>query len=64
MLQFFTPWYGWGSTCMRCGREFADGEWLALPFARGVRKRNIDAAKRKWRKLPPVSNNHYGIEHD
>lgn len=62
LLQFFTPWYGWHSTCLRCGREWADGEWLRLDFVRGVRQRNIEAAKKRWRALPPVSANHYGVD--
>lgn len=53
MLAFFTPWHGWHSTCLRCGREWMDGEWAALEFARGARQRNIDAAKRRWRAMPP-----------
>lgn len=62
ILAFFTPWYGWHSTCLRCGREWGDGEWLALPFARGARQRNIEQAKRQWRAMPPRSENHFGVE--
>ena len=62
MLAFFTPWYGDNCTCLRCGREWADGEWLHLEFARGVRARNIENAKRKWRVMPPVSANHFGFD--
>lgn len=57
-LGFFTPWYGHDSTCLRCGREWCDGEWVALPFCRGARAENIEAAKRKWRSLPPMRDNH------
>ena len=60
MLAFFTPWYGWESTCIRCGREFGDGEWLPLPFNRFCRKENVAAAKSLWRKMPPKSQNHFG----
>ena len=60
MLQFFTPWYGWDSTCLRCGRKWCDGEWMPLEFARGARKTNIQRAKERFRKMPPVSKNHYG----
>lgn len=60
-IEFFTPWYGWDSTCIRCGRKWADGEWLPLPFVRGARQKNIDTAKGFWRALPPVGLNHYGI---
>ena len=49
MVQFFTPYYGWDSTCLRCGRHWRDGEWTALAFMRGARKNSIDRAKRRWR---------------
>lgn len=62
MIEFFTPWYGWHSTCLKCGREWIDSEWIPIDFARGVRKRNIEMAKSHWRKLPPICNNHYGID--
>lgn len=61
-VGFFTPWYGWDSTCLRCGRNLKDGEWMALPFMRGARQHNIDHAKRLWRAMPPVAANHYGLD--
>ena len=42
-------WHGASSTCLRCGREWQDGEWMPLPFMRGARERNIAKAKRRWR---------------
>lgn len=51
MLQFFVEWFGWDSTCLRCGRMWVDGEWAALPFMRGARQKNIDAAKARCRRL-------------
>ena len=60
MLGQFTPWYGWYSTCIKCGRNWQDGEWVALDFVRQSRQKSIDSAKRSWRALPPVSENHYG----
>lgn len=51
MLQFFQEWYGWHSTCLRCGREWDDGEWMPLDFRRGVRQDNISSAKARWRHL-------------
>lgn len=63
-VEFFTPWYGWDSTCLRCGRNWKDGEWMALPFMRGARQHNIDHAKGYWRRMPPVSANHWGIDHE
>ena len=35
---------------------------VALPFMRGSRKHNVDSAKARWRRMPPVSANHYGVE--
>jgi NMD protein affecting ribosome stability and mRNA decay len=43
-------WYGWDTTCLSCGREWKSGEWMPLPFVRQARQKNIDAAKRRWRK--------------
>lgn len=61
--EFFTPWYGWDSTCLRCGREYQDGCWMELPFARGNhRKKNKELAKQIWRNMPPVSENHFGLD--
>lgn len=51
MLSFFQEWYGWHSTCLRCGRQWDGGEWLPLEFQRGVRKANIARAKQRWRML-------------
>jgi hypothetical protein len=73
-LAFFTPWHGWDSTCIRCGRHFQDGYWLPLPFISGQwlrdrqgrlvflkpRAANVALAKRRWRAMPPVTENHYG----
>jgi len=41
-LAFFTEWYGSDATCIRCGRHWADGEWIALDFHRWARQENID----------------------
>jgi uncharacterized protein YbdZ (MbtH family) len=57
--SFFTPWYGWHTTCTKCGRQFVEGEWLDLPFKRGAREESIAWAKKKWKEMPPVSENHY-----
>jgi len=50
-LAFFTEWYGSDATCIRCGRHWADGEWIALDFHRWARQENIDAAKARWRRF-------------
>jgi hypothetical protein len=51
MIQLFYDYYGWDSTCIKCGRQWADGEWLALDFCRGVRQRNIQQAKERFRSI-------------
>lgn len=61
-LTFFTPWYGIDSTCIRCGRQWQDGQWMGLEFARRSRALNVENAKKRWRLMPSVSENHYGIE--
>jgi hypothetical protein len=61
-LCFYTPWYGWDCTCIKCGRNWQDGEWMPLTFEPQSRQKSIDRAKRYWRRLPPVSENHYGEE--
>ncbi len=58
-LTFFTPWHGDDSTCLRCGRMWMDGEWMPLDFARGVREKSIEAAKKRFRAMPPISKNHW-----
>lgn len=50
-IGWHTPWYGCNQTCLRCGREWSDGEWMALPFVPKSRQRNIEAAKRRWRRM-------------
>ncbi|WP_312968994.1 hypothetical protein [Acinetobacter gerneri] len=55
-IAFFEHWHGWSSTCLNCGRCWDNGEWIALEFYRGVRKQNIDYAKRLWRKLSNVGS--------
>ena len=62
MIQFFTPWYGFDSTCIRCGRTWCDGEWMPLEFCRNARQSNIEHAKNKYRKMPPRNMNHFGLE--
>lgn len=49
-LSWYVEWYGASQICLRCGREWEDGEWMPLPFVRGARQRNVDAAKARWRR--------------
>ena len=55
-IEFFQHYRGWSSTCINCGRQWSDGEWLPLDFYRGVRKENINSAKRLWRKLKDIGS--------
>lgn len=50
-----TPWYGWRTTCLRCGRTWCDGEWTPLDFIRGARKKSIASAKRSYRRAIPCT---------
>ncbi len=61
MLSFFTPWYGWDVTCIKCGRNWLDGEWTDLDFVRQSRQKSIKRAKDTWRSMPPKTENHYGL---
>jgi len=49
-MGFFYEWYGWHETCLRCGDKWSDGELLERPFMRGWRAKNIEAAKKEWRR--------------
>lgn len=58
-LQFFTPWHGWDVTCLRCGRQWQDSEWMPLDFVRQSRQKSVAAAKDRWHAMPPVEENYY-----
>lgn len=63
MLQFYTPWYGWYSTCLLCGRQRQGGEWMRLPFTPGKhRSQNIKDAKKRWKSMPDISENHFELK--
>lgn len=47
--RFYTPWYGWDSTCLKCGDSWADDEMHDRPFLRGWRQKSIGGAKKRWR---------------
>jgi hypothetical protein len=50
ILSWFTDWYGWDSTCLRCGDEWADGQLKERPFMPKWRQKNIEAARVRWRR--------------
>lgn len=43
-------WYGATTTCLRCGRSWCDGEWMALDFVPKSRQRSIEDAKAMFRR--------------
>ena len=49
MIGLLYEWYGWDSTCLRCGRHWSDGEWMPLDFVPGARRKSIESAKRAYR---------------
>lgn len=49
-----TPWYGVQTGCLRCGRQWADGEWMPLDFVPKSRQRSIAALKRRYRRALSV----------
>lgn len=51
MLALFTEWYGWYHTCLRCGRNWGDGEWIPFEFYRFARRDSIESAKKAWRRM-------------
>ena len=50
MVLAHYPWYGADWTCLRCGERWTDGERCERPFAPAWRKKNIEAAKKLWRR--------------
>jgi len=56
-LGFFQEWYGWDHTCLRCGRNWINSEWMALDFYRYARRDSIVSAKKRWKMgVTPGSN--------
>ena len=51
MLWRHVPWYGVDMTCLRCGEQWSDGERLERPFAPRWRQRNVEAARKLYRRL-------------
>jgi hypothetical protein len=49
-IGLFYEWYGWDTTCLRCGRRWSDGEWMPLPFYQHARRDSIASAKSHWRR--------------
>lgn len=60
-LEVFTPWYGWDSTCIKCGRQWQDSEWMALDFIRQARQRSIELAKQKFRRTKINLDDPWGL---
>ncbi len=52
-------YFGPTSFCLRCGREWQEGEWMELPFIRQSRQKNIAYAKKHWRAIGPAARAPY-----
>ena len=50
MICTYYAWYGGSATCIRCGRNWEDGEWIPFEFYRYARRDSIAAAKRRYRR--------------
>lgn len=48
-MSWFVPWYGWDTTCFKCGDAWQDGEMVGRPFRPRWRADRIARAKRRWR---------------
>jgi hypothetical protein len=49
-VSFYQEWYGWDTTCLRCGRKWSDGEWMPFEFYRNARKDSIKSARARWKR--------------
>ncbi len=49
-VSLHQDWYGWDSTCLKCGEHWQDGEMSERPFERAWRKRRIEQARASYRK--------------
>ncbi len=49
VVHYDSEFYGPSQTCLRCGRRWEDGEWMALDSVRGSRQKSIDSARKAWR---------------
>lgn len=49
--DWFQEWYGWHSTCLKCGDQWQDGLMCPRPFKPRWRQENIEQARREWRKF-------------
>ena len=56
-ILFTFAFHGTNATCLRCGREWSDGECQPLPFERGIRQKNIASAKKWWRTYTEMKKN-------
>jgi len=60
--SFFETWYGWTSTCIRCGDEWnRDGRRVSRSRVVGWRERNIAAARERWARGIDPSKEYKGI---
>lgn len=51
----YYEWYGPSITCLNCGRNWQDGEWMPFMFSRSARQRSINSAKEAYRNYKVTS---------
>ena len=51
LVRWHEEWYGFTDTCLSCGRQWMDGEWMALSFERHARRDSIARAKAYYKRL-------------
>jgi len=49
-MRVHEEWYGVRETCLKCGEQWGEGEMLERPFAPRWRKKNVEMAKREYRR--------------
>lgn len=47
----YQEWYGWSGTCLTCGAQFDDREWLPKPFEPRWRKKNVKRARKQMKEI-------------
>lgn len=55
-LMFSSLYFGWQSTCLRCGNEWTDGWFVPDNLTASQRLANADNARKRWR--DNIANKH------
>jgi hypothetical protein len=54
-VSVFYEWYGWTTTCLKCGRKWQEGEWMPLEFSRTARAESIRSARAAYRSAGAIA---------